>query len=59
MKDELTSDAAEPASPPIRVLIVDNDEALARGMEEALAKEAIPLDYRSQVRDYFQALEDR
>ncbi|MCE9525847.1 MAG: sigma-54 dependent transcriptional regulator [Planctomycetales bacterium] len=38
MKDELTSDAAEPASPPIRVLIVDNDEALARGMEEALAK---------------------
>jgi hypothetical protein len=28
-------------------------------MEEALAKEAIPLDYRSQVRDYFQALEDR
>jgi hypothetical protein len=28
-------------------------------MEEALAKEVIPLDYRSQVRDYFQALEDR
>jgi hypothetical protein len=28
-------------------------------MEEALAKEAIPLDYRSQVRDYFQALEER
>ena len=28
-------------------------------MEEALAKEAIPLDYRSQIRDYFQSLEDR
>ena len=28
-------------------------------MEEALAKESIPLDYRSQVRDYFQALEER
>jgi hypothetical protein len=28
-------------------------------MEEALAKEAIPLDYRSQVKDYFQALEER
>ncbi len=28
-------------------------------MEEALTKEAIPLDYRSQVRDYFQALEER
>jgi hypothetical protein len=28
-------------------------------MEEALAKEAIPLDYRSQVRDYFQSLEER
>jgi hypothetical protein len=28
-------------------------------MEEALAKETIPLDYRSQVRDYFQALEER
>lgn len=38
MKDELTSDAAEPASPPIRVLIVDNDEALARAMEESLVK---------------------
>jgi two-component system response regulator HydG len=38
MKDEMTNDTAEPASPPIRVLIVDNDEALARGMEEALAK---------------------
>lgn len=38
MKDELTNNAAEPASPPIRVLIVDNDEALARAMEESLAK---------------------
>jgi hypothetical protein len=28
-------------------------------MEETLAKEPIPLDYRSQVKDYFQALEDR
>ena len=38
MKEELSSDAAEPASPPIRVLIVDNDEALARAMEESLVK---------------------
>src|SRR3954466_12476167 len=38
MKDELTNDAAEPASPPMRVLIVDNDEALARAMEESLVK---------------------
>jgi len=29
---------AEPAAPPIRVLVVDNDEALARAMEESLAK---------------------
>jgi hypothetical protein len=28
-------------------------------MEDALAKESIPLDYRSQVRDYFQSLEER
>ena len=28
----------EPAGPPIRLLIVDNDEALARAMEESLAK---------------------
>jgi two-component system response regulator HydG len=32
------TEAAEPASAPIRVLIVDNDEALARAMEESLAK---------------------
>ena len=38
MKDELSNDAAEPASPPMRVLIVDNDEALARAMEESLVK---------------------
>ena len=38
MKDELINNAAEPASPPIRVLIVDNDEALARAMEESLVK---------------------
>ncbi len=34
----LTTDAAEPRVAPIRVLIVDNDEALARAMEESLAK---------------------
>ncbi len=28
-------------------------------MEDALAKESIPLDYRSQVKDYFQSLEER
>jgi hypothetical protein len=28
-------------------------------MEDALAKENIPLDYRTQVKDYFQSLEDR
>jgi uncharacterized membrane protein YgcG len=28
-------------------------------MEDALAKENIPLDYRNQVKDYFQSLEDR
>ncbi len=32
------TDAAEPAGLPIRVLIVDNDEALARAMEESLVK---------------------
>jgi two-component system response regulator HydG len=32
------SQAAEPGGTPIRVLIVDNDEALARAMEESLAK---------------------
>src|SRR6478672_325256 len=38
MKEELSSEAAEPASAPIRVLIVDNDEALARAMEESLER---------------------
>jgi len=42
MRDDKTSDtkteAVEATSPSIRVLIVDNDEALARAMEEALAK---------------------
>jgi two-component system response regulator HydG len=33
-----TTEAMEPAAAPIRVLIVDNDEALARAMEESLAK---------------------
>ena len=28
-------------------------------MEEALAKESIPLDYRNQVKEYFQSLEER
>jgi two-component system response regulator HydG len=37
-EDTRTLEAAEPASAPIRVLIVDNDEALARAMEESLAK---------------------
>jgi two-component system response regulator HydG len=32
------ADGAEPAALPIRLLIVDNDEALARAMEESLAK---------------------
>jgi hypothetical protein len=31
-----TTEAVESAGPPIRVLIVDNDEALARAMEESL-----------------------
>src|SRR5687767_13480860 len=42
MREEKTNDkdseAAEATSPPIRVLIVDNDEALARAMEEALVR---------------------
>jgi two-component system response regulator HydG len=38
MSEERTADAAEPAPPPIRLLVVDNDEALARAMEESLAK---------------------
>jgi two-component system response regulator HydG len=39
MEDNRTnSPAAEPAAPPIRLLIVDNDEALARAMEESLVK---------------------
>lgn len=32
------SEVAESSGPPIRVLIVDNDEALARAMEESLVK---------------------
>ena len=39
MADERNqTDAVEPAAPPIRVLVVDNDDALARAMEESLAK---------------------
>jgi len=37
-EDARTTDAVESAGPPIRVLIVDNDEALARAMEESLVK---------------------
>ncbi|WP_254506862.1 sigma-54-dependent transcriptional regulator [Anatilimnocola floriformis] len=46
MKDEKNpdriSDAAEPAGPPLRVLIVDNDQALAYTMEESLTKVGHP-----------------
>jgi two-component system response regulator HydG len=38
MPDDRTTAAAEPAAPPLKLLIVDNDEALARAMEESLAK---------------------
>jgi len=38
MEDSRPDSATEPAAPPIRLLIVDNDEALARAMEESLAK---------------------
>jgi two-component system response regulator HydG len=38
MREEPLASESEPAAPPIRVLIVDNDEALARAMEETLAK---------------------
>ncbi len=38
MADDSIAEAAEPAATPIRLLIVDNDEALARAMEESLAK---------------------
>src|SRR5688500_1198794 len=38
MPEERSTDAAEPAAPPIRLLVVDNDEALARAMEESLVK---------------------
>lgn len=38
MEETRTSEAAEPAAAPIRLLVVDNDEALARAMEESLAK---------------------
>jgi two-component system, NtrC family, response regulator HydG len=37
-EDTRTTEATEPSGPPIRLLIVDNDEALARAMEESLAK---------------------
>jgi two-component system, NtrC family, response regulator HydG len=37
-EDTRHREAAEPATAPLRVLVVDNDEALARAMEESLAK---------------------
>jgi two-component system response regulator HydG len=47
MKDERTtektSEAGEPAGPPLRILIVDNDQALAYAMEESLAKVGHPV----------------
>src|SRR3954464_10591294 len=36
--EKSNNESAEPAAPPIRLLVVDNDEALARAMEESLAK---------------------
>ncbi len=46
MKDERNhdrnQDAAVPAGPPLRVLIVDNDQALAYAMEESLTKVGHP-----------------
>jgi two-component system response regulator HydG len=42
MKDEATSDAAA-AGPPLRILVVDNDQALAYAMEESLAKVGHPV----------------
>lgn len=43
--DQQTADstAPEPTSAPLRVLIVDNDDALARAMEESLAKQGYQL----------------
>jgi two-component system response regulator HydG len=38
MSDQGNQTPAEPALPPLRLLIVDNDEALARAMEESLVK---------------------
>src|SRR4029453_1467573 len=38
MPHERPTDAAEPAAAPLRLLIVDNDEALARAMEESLVR---------------------
>ncbi|HUE72504.1 MAG TPA: sigma-54 dependent transcriptional regulator [Pirellulaceae bacterium] len=38
MADEVPDTATEATTAPLRVLIVDNDEALARAMEETLAK---------------------
>jgi two-component system, NtrC family, response regulator HydG len=38
MTPETNSDAALPAPPPLKLLVVDNDEALARAMEESLVK---------------------
>ena len=42
MQDTTSPEPADPASLPVRVLIVDNDEALARAMEESLVKVGYP-----------------
>jgi two-component system response regulator HydG len=38
MENDRVKEEAEPAATPLRLLVVDNDEALARAMEESLAK---------------------
>jgi two-component system response regulator HydG len=37
-ENRINPNPEEPGAAPIRLLIVDNDEALARAMEESLAK---------------------
>lgn len=38
MRDDNSKEIFDPSAPPIRVLIVDNDSALAQAMEESLAR---------------------
>jgi hypothetical protein len=47
------------AQNPSRLPYMSMSGQYRKQMEDALAKEAIPLDYRTQVRDYFQSLEER